>query len=305
MNLFINTGSPNGARESSPSLSKENSAKSFDDRRKQDDRRDLGREYGRSQYGRTNDSHKHYGRHSSRSTDSYHRFDDYKREKCVEQDERKYLRSSSRSGSDLRAGNHSEYTSRDSQQNRSRDDRYNSDKYTRRKTDFSGDRSRDRYGGTSPVEYQNIKDRGSSPNRVGSGDRQANFSSGLKSGELDKHRGTKHERDDKRDYQKRHSSGSRRDSSGPQLQETFASEDKESDRLKHSKQEKREVAERSDGRTSFSSEGREKKPKLYSFDGTKDQGKYGMVLYFICPFFILFVFGSISVFFRHYLLLII
>lgn len=230
-------GSPNGARESSPVLSKENSAKSFDDRRKQDDRRDSGREYGRSQYGRTNDSHKHYGRHSSRSTDSYHRYDDYKREKCVDEDERKYPRSSSRSNRDSRAGNHSDYTSRDSQQNRSRDDKHSSDKYTRGKTDFSGHRSRDRYGGSSPVE---------------------------------EHRGTKHERDDKRDYQRGHNSTSRRDSSG-----AFGGENKESDRQRHSKQEKREVEERSEGRTSFSSESHEKKPKLYNFDGSKDQGKYG------------------------------
>ncbi|KAK1386566.1 arginine/serine-rich coiled-coil protein 2 [Heracleum sosnowskyi] len=249
-------GSPTGARESSPVLSKENPAKSFDDRRKQDDRRDLGREYGRSEYGRTNDSHKHYGRHSSRNTDSYHRYDDYKREKCVDEDERKYPRSSFRSGRDSRAGNHSDYTSRDSQQNRSRDDRHSSDKYTRRKTDFSGHRSRDRYGGSSPVEYENTKDRGSSPDRVGSGDRQTNLNSGVKSGELDRHRGIKHERDDKRDYQRRHN------------------ENKDSDRQKHSKQEKREAAERSEGRT-FSSESHEKKAKLYSFDGSKDQGKYG------------------------------
>lgn len=182
----------------------------------------------------------------------------------MDEDERKYPRSSSRSGRDLRTGNQSDYTSRDSQQNRSRDDRYSSDKYARGKTDFSGHRSRDRYGGSSPVEYQNIKDRGSSPDRVGSGDRQANLNSGVKSGELDKHRGTKHERDDKRDYQRRHN------------------ESKDSDRQKHSKQEKREVPERSEGRT-FSSESHEKKAKLYSFDGSKDQGKYGMVLYFMHP----------------------
>lgn len=242
-------GSPNGARESSPVLSKENSAKSFDDRQKQDDRRDSGREYGRSQYGRANDSHNLYGRHSSRSTDRYHRYDDYKREKCVDEDERKYLRSSSRSNKDSRAGNHSDYTSRDSQQNRSRDDRHSSDKYTRRKTEFSGHRSRDRYGGSSPVEYQSIKDRGSSPERVG--------------------RGTKHERDDERDYQRRQNLTSRKDSSG-----ASGGENKESDRQRHSKQEKREVAERSEGRTSFS-ESHEKKPKLYSSDGSKDQGKYG------------------------------
>ncbi|KAL1820999.1 hypothetical protein DCAR_0417372 [Daucus carota subsp. sativus] len=264
-------GSPNGARESSPALPKENSEKTYDDRRKQDDRRDLSREYGRSQYGRTNDSHKYYGRHSSRSTDGYHRYDDYKREKCAEEDDRKYPRSS-RSGRD-RAGDHSDYTSRDSQQNRSRGDRHDSDKYTRGKTDYSGHRSRERYGGSSPVEYQ--KDRGSSPDRVGSGDRQTNLSSGGKSADLDKNRGTKHERDDRRDYQRRHNSTSRRDNSGPQVRETSGGEYKESDRLKHSKQEKREVLERSEGRASFSSESLEKKPKLYGFDGSKDQGKYG------------------------------
>lgn len=277
VNYFINAGSPNGARESSPALPKENSEKTYDDRRKQDDRRDLSREYGRSQYGRTNDSHKYYGRHSSRSTDGYHRYDDYKREKCAEEDDRKYPRSS-RSGRD-RAGDHSDYTSRDSQQNRSRGDRHDSDKYTRGKTDYSGHRSRERYGGSSPVEYQ--KDRGSSPDRVGSGDRQTNLSSGGKSADLDKNRGTKHERDDRRDYQRRHNSTSRRDNSGPQVRETSGGEYKESDRLKHSKQEKREVLERSEGRASFSSESLEKKPKLYGFDGSKDQGKYGMVLYFM------------------------
>ncbi|KAL8136180.1 hypothetical protein AgCh_010690 [Apium graveolens] len=263
-------GSPNGARESSPVVAKENSAKSFDDRRRQDDRRDSGREYGRSQYGRTNDSHKHYGRHSSRSTDSYHRYDDYKREKCVDEDERKYPRSSSRSNRDLRAGNHSDYASRDSQQNRSRDDRHSSDKYTHGRTDISGYRSRDRYGGSSPVEYQNNKDRGSSPDRVGSGDRQTNLNSGVKYGELDKHRGTKHERDDKQDFERRHNSTSRRDSSG-----ASGGENKESDRQRHSKHEKREVAERSERRTSFSSGSHEKKLKLNSFDGSKDQGKHG------------------------------
>lgn len=233
--VFIYAGTPNRARSSSPIPSREYPAKSSDDRRKKDDRRDLDREYGRSQYGRRGDSYRNSDRHYYRSSHNYRRHDDYKSEKLVDEDERKYSKLSARSGRDSRVGTHSAHTSRESQQHGSRDHLHNADKTSRGTTDGSGHRSGDR--------------------------------------------------DD---------SALRRASSGHRLKETSRSDNKELDCQKYPKEEQkkyddqesgrhkeryaRELTERSEDRTTFTSEDQEspaKKPKLFGLDRGKDHGKNG------------------------------
>lgn len=305
--VFIYAGSPNHARSSSRIPSREDLAKSFDDRRRKDDRRDLDKKYSSSQYGR------HSDRHSSRST-NYHRHDDYKHEKLVDEDERKYPKLSSCFGKESRDGTHSDHTSRESEQNRSRDHLHNADKYARGKTNGSWNKSRDRDRETSPIEYQKYKGRESSSDRAGSGRRQTNLNNEeVKSGERNWHRGSGNNRDDKRDYRRsvgdhksdlsptyeesrgyRHDSTSRRDGSGHRLKETSRIDSKEVGGQKYPNEEKKkydaresdrhkepytkELADKSENRTTFTSEDQEfpsKKPKFFSLDRGKDHGENG------------------------------
>ncbi|KAA8517283.1 hypothetical protein F0562_017576 [Nyssa sinensis] len=294
-------GSPTRERGSSPVSSKEDPAKVSDHRRRKDDGRGLDRDSGRSRYGRSGDSY----RQSSRGSHSYNRHDDYSRhEKHMDEEERTYMKLSSRSGRESRGSDHSDHMRRESEHNRSRDYLRDADKYSRDKSDGSGHRSRDRDRETSR-ENQKYKDKDSSYERAGSGRRHTNLNvEETKSGEWDRHMGDTDARDEKRGYRRsvadyrsnrspsneeykgqHNDSTSRRDSTGHRSREPSKSDPKELDSKKYTKEENkryddretntqkeqynREPGELFEDKSVFTDENQEsaaKKPKLFCSD---------------------------------------
>ncbi|XP_059646071.1 uncharacterized protein LOC132290395 isoform X2 [Cornus florida] len=305
-------GGPHREHSSSPILSREDHEKVSERPRRKDDRRELDRDSDRSQYGRSDNSYRHSNRQPSRSSHHYNRHDDYRRrEKQADDEDRNYSKLSSHSSREMRGGDHSDHTRRESEHNRSRDHLRNIDKYSQGKSDSSGHRSRDKERETSSRDYQKYKEKDLSSDRAGSGRRHTNLNvEEIKSGEQDRHMGDKDVRDEKRDYLRslgdykgdrsptyeesrgrRNDSTSRRDSSGHRLKEVSKSSPKELDGQKYTKEGKkkhddleisrhrerynREPGEQFEGKTVFTygnEESAAKKPK-FSLDSGTDYEK--------------------------------
>ncbi|KAL6988027.1 hypothetical protein U1Q18_013773 [Sarracenia purpurea var. burkii] len=244
-------GSPKREHSSSPINARENSARDLDLRQRKDDRRVLDKDSGWNHRGRSGDSYGHSDRQSSRSSHNYNRRDDYVRhEKHRDEEERNY-KSSSRSGRDLRVGTRSDHTRRESEHYKSRDHVHGDDKYSRDRSDGSGNRIRD-------------KDKDSFPDRAVSGRRHTNSNlEDIKSGERDRHKGDGDGRDEKRDIRRssedykgdlspiyeesmgrRNDLTSRRDSSKHRSKDPSKSDPRELDDQRYSKEEKKNFDDR-------------------------------------------------------------
>lgn len=238
------------------------SARDADNRhRRTDDWKELAKDSGRSQHGRS-DSHRASDRQSSRY------------DKHGAEDDRDYYRSS-RSGRESRGGTRSD---RESDYTRSRDYVRDADKYAREKYDSPGHRSRDKDRETSHNEHQRLKDITSE--RSGSG-RRHGYSSREET-ERDRHTRDWDARDEKRDYHRtagdyrndrshddsrghRRDLDPRRDDSGLRLKDVYKSDNREDSR--DNERHRKEPTERSDNKTLTLSETQDspaKKPKFYS-----------------------------------------
>eukprot|EP00262_Sarcandra_glabra_P014282 TRINITY_DN4147_c0_g1_i2.p1 TRINITY_DN4147_c0_g1~~TRINITY_DN4147_c0_g1_i2.p1 ORF type:complete len:535 (-),score=128.68 TRINITY_DN4147_c0_g1_i2:121-1725(-) len=256
--------SPKHDRSHSPFFSKEDPTKMSDDRRrKTDDIRDFNRDSGRSRSGRGSDSYRHSDRQSYGNSHDYHRHDDYNRHyRHADEEDRNYQRS--RSGRETRGGSRSDYTRKDSDHDRSRDNWRSADKYSRDKSDDGGHRSKDKEREATVPQRHRQHDKDLSSDRDLSGSRQVNANmDGNKSGERDRHRDRGGGRDDKRDqrrslgdYKNEHAysyeesrglaknSIMSRDNGGNRMKETQKSGNKESDEHKDDATQKRTYDDR-------------------------------------------------------------
>ncbi|XP_031104282.1 arginine/serine-rich coiled-coil protein 2-like isoform X4 [Ipomoea triloba] len=196
-------GSPARERSLSPVPPTEACEKNDDSQRRKDDERDLGRDSGRTQHGRSGESHRHSDRQSSRSTHSHRRHDEYTRHSRNEDnDERENLKSYSHHHRNSRGRDYSDH-SRQENDHRSRDYPRDVDKYSRDKYGSSGHRSRDKEKESSSLECQKYKEKDSSSDRIGSDNRYTNY--GIedgRSGERDKHKEYRDSRDEKTDHKR-------------------------------------------------------------------------------------------------------
>ncbi|KAK9290763.1 hypothetical protein L1049_008939 [Liquidambar formosana] len=286
-------GSPKREHGSSPIFSREDPRRVSDIRhRRKDDGRELDRDSGRNQYGRSD--------MMTIDTTS-----------TQDEEERNYHRLSSRSGRELRDGTRSDPMRQESEPTRSRDYVRHVDKYSREKYDSAGHRSKDKERETLSLEDQKYKDRDLSSDRGGSGRRHTNSNfEEIKSSEWDRHMRDGDGRDEKRDHRRsmgdcksdralyeesrghRSDSTLRRDNGGHRLKEAYKSDPKELDGQKHTKEERktyedtesnrhmdryvRKPGEHSEDKTIIVNENEEslaKKPKLFSLDKGIDHGK--------------------------------
>ncbi|XP_021893451.1 arginine/serine-rich coiled-coil protein 2 isoform X2 [Carica papaya] len=301
-------GSPKNHQSPSPLYSRENPPYvSEHQQRRKDDERELNKDSSRSQIGKTSDSYRHSDHHSSRSSQSHSKRDDYgRRDKHVDDEDRNYQKSSSRSARESMSSHHSDYTRQESEYGRSKGymDRYQRDKY-----DDSGNRSKDKEKETSSFEHQKHKDKDHSSDRAGSGRRHANTKS--EETEREWHARERDSRDERRDYHRssgdrrsdrtysrdeprghRHDSTSRRDDSGHHAKEGYKSDPKDEKRKYDDWETKRDKdryskvpGERFEDKTVFASESQEspaKKPKSSSsdkfFDSATDGSKFSMTV---------------------------
>ncbi|KAL5745376.1 hypothetical protein ACOSP7_026522 [Xanthoceras sorbifolium] len=306
-------GSPKRDHSFSPIYSREDPTKDSDHRqRRKDDRRELDRDSGRSQYSRGGDSFRHSDRQSSRGSHGYSRHDDYVRhDKHANDEERTHQRSSSRSARDSKTSTHLDYTQPESEYSRSKDYVSGSDKSIRDKYDVTGLRSKDKDRESSYVERQKYKDKDPSADRAGSGRRHA--SSNSEEMDRDWHKRDRDGRDEKRDYRRssgdyrndrtlmyeesrgpRSDSSSGRDNNGHRLKEGYKNDSKELDGQKFAKEERKKYDDRETSRekdryyrapgeqlkdkTSFTSEIQEiptKKSRFSNWDKGADYEKEG------------------------------
>ncbi|CAK9184057.1 unnamed protein product [Ilex paraguariensis] len=315
--LSTYTGGPNHERSSSPIPLKE------DDRRRKDDRRDLDRDSGRSRYGRSGDSDRHFDRQSYRSSHSYNRHDDYNRhDKHADDNEREHSKFSQRYGRNSRGGIHSDYSKCESEHNKSRDDLRDVDKFSVDWFDGSGHRNRDKERKPSSLEYQRYNDKEALFDRARSGRRYSNTED-VKSEERGHHKGDRDSQYEKRDHRRslgdhkrersptygdskgyQNDSNSRRDSSRHHLKGASGSDTKELDGQMYAKEEKkkyndwetnrhherykREPGEQFEDRTALTSKDEEfpaKKPKLFGLVGGTNDGKDGNLLLYCVAIF--------------------
>ncbi|KAL5994775.1 hypothetical protein ACLOJK_024830 [Asimina triloba] len=238
-------GSPKRDRSWSPNYSRGDLAKTFNDRRRKDDGRDLDRESGRSRYMKDVDTYGHSERRSYRDSHEYRRHEDYgsRYHRHVEEDERSYHRSS-RIGREPRGSTYSDYTRQDNDHDRSREERRNADKYSRDKIDDRVHRSKEKERDTD------VKERYRHCNKDLSSDRNTD---GTKLGEKDKHRDRGLDRDErkdkgrgagdhKNDYVKDSSMG--RDTGASHVKETHKSSSKDLDGQKEEAIHKRKYDDR-------------------------------------------------------------
>ncbi|CAA2956239.1 Hypothetical predicted protein [Olea europaea subsp. europaea] len=257
-------GSPGRERISSPIRSRKVVEEIDGDKRRRDGHKDLDKDLSRSQHSRSGELHKHSDRQSSRNSHSYHTHDDYRRrDKHVDDYDRDYPKSSSRSDRNSRDYYNSNHSSRD-YEHRSREYSRDVDKYSREKSDNLGHRSRD-------------KDKDSSSDRAGSGRRYTSFEEG-KFGERYRHREDRDGRDGKADHRRglgdyrndRLKEASRRETKEFDGEKYTIEETKRfDDRDKYKEQHSEEPEEHSEDRKALSSKDQEpiaKKPKLFSSD---------------------------------------
>ncbi|GAV88398.1 hypothetical protein CFOL_v3_31821 [Cephalotus follicularis] len=257
--------------------------------RRKDGQRELDRDFGRSGYGRNDDSYRPSDRLLYGSSHIYPRHDDYIRNnKYANEEERKHQRLSSRSVRESRG----EHTKLESEHSRSIDYSRNVDKYPRDRYDGSGHRSKDKEKDSSSLERHVYKDKVRSSDRAGFGRRHT--SSNSDDIDRDRLRGDRDDRDEKKDY--RMSLGEfKSDHTVPYDGHRFKEADKrvvkDMDDQKLYKEEKKKCDDRdtmrdrersvrasdySEDKTVFVSENREsaaKKPKLISSDRGIDYGK--------------------------------
>ncbi|CAA2956242.1 Hypothetical predicted protein [Olea europaea subsp. europaea] len=262
--IYVYPGSPGRERISSPIRSRKVVEEIDGDKRRRDGHKDLDKDLSRSQHSRSGELHKHSDRQSSRNSHSYHTHDDYRRrDKHVDDYDRDYPKSSSRSDRNSRDYYNSNHSSRD-YEHRSREYSRDVDKYSREKSDNLGHRSRD-------------KDKDSSSDRAGSGRRYTSFEEG-KFGERYRHREDRDGRDGKADHRRglgdyrndRLKEASRRETKEFDGEKYTIEETKRfDDRDKYKEQHSEEPEEHSEDRKALSSKDQEpiaKKPKLFSSD---------------------------------------
>ncbi|KAK4837175.1 hypothetical protein QYF36_003385 [Acer negundo] len=251
-------GSLKRDRSSSPLYSREGPRKDFEHRqRRKDDRRELDRDSGQSQYSKGGDSFRHSDRQSSRGSHGYSRHDDYvRRDKHTNDEERIHQRLSSRSARDSRTSTHLDNTRPESDYSRSKDYVSGSDKSIRDRYDVTGIRSKDKDRESSFVERQKYKDKDPSADRAGSG--RKHTSSNSEEMDRDWHKWDRDDRDEKRDYRRssgdyrndrahmyeesrghRNDSSSGRDNNGHRLKEGYKIDSKELDGRRFAKEEKK------------------------------------------------------------------
>ncbi|KAL3819694.1 hypothetical protein ACJIZ3_005599 [Penstemon smallii] len=227
-------GSPQHERRSYPVPSRDDNAKAAGDRQKKDESRELNRD-----------------RQSSRS---YHRHDDHgRRDKRVDDYDRGYSKPSYRSGRDLRD---LDYSRRD-KEFRSRDYQGDVDKYSREKSDGSGNRRKNK----------------DSSDRAGSGRRHDDIEDTNK--DILRHREDRGGQDGKKDHRsfgERSKEASRRDAKEVDAKR-YTMEEKRSydDRDKNKEQHNLDPEKISDDVNAFSRKDQDsvaKKSKISSFDNT-------------------------------------
>ncbi|CAI9765621.1 unnamed protein product [Fraxinus pennsylvanica] len=254
-------GSPGRERISSPIQSRKDEEIDGDKRRR-DGHRDLDKDLSRSQYSRSGELNKRSDRQSSGNSHSYRTHNDYRRrDKHVDEYDRDYPKSSSRSDRNSRDCYNSNHSSRD-YEHRSREYPRDVHKYSRDKSDNLGHRSRD-------------KDKDSSSDRAGSGRRYTSFEDG-KSGERYRHGEDRDGRDGKRgsgDYRNDSLKEASRRETKELDGEKYTIEEKKrfDDRDKYKERHSEEPEEYSEDRKALSSKDQEsiaKKPKLFSSNST-------------------------------------
>ncbi|CAA3018833.1 Hypothetical predicted protein, partial [Olea europaea subsp. europaea] len=135
---MVEIGSPDCERISSPTQSRKDVEEINGDKRRRDGHRDLSR----SQYSSSGELYKHSDRQSSRNSHTYCTHDDYrKRDKHVDDYDRDYPKSSSRSGQNS-CGYESDRSRRDYEHWSTEYPR--GVKYSQDKSDNLGNRSRDK-----------------------------------------------------------------------------------------------------------------------------------------------------------------
>ncbi|KAM7271084.1 hypothetical protein ACFE04_030298 [Oxalis oulophora] len=146
--------SPAAGGSSSPDGSPKHDGSSVQKRK--DGSTELDKDAGRSQYGKSGDSHKHTDRQSSRGTHGHSRHDDYKKhDKYRDDEEKSHHRLSSRSNRESQ-DQHSRY---ESKHGRSRDYSRHVDKYSRDRVDDLSYRNKDMEKESSHSELSKDKDR--------------------------------------------------------------------------------------------------------------------------------------------------
>lgn len=279
------------------------------DRWRKEDSRYLDRESGRSQYSQSGDSYKHLDRHSTRSSRSYHRHDDYHRRDKYTDDDRDYSRSS-RFNRDSRT-NYSDLSRRENE-HRSRDHPRDVNKHSRDKSDSVSDWGKDKERDNSSLENPKEKEKDLSSDKAGSGSKHTSSTNAyVKSGEKDRYKDDKADRDDNLEYHKssgdckrspayeysrshKNETSSKRDSSGHRLKESSRSdhksvegekyiiEEKKSfeDQVKYGKPQHKESEDQFEDRKSYYSRDQEpsKKLKLFNSDGSNTDGNDGTYL---------------------------
>lgn len=298
-------GSPVCERNSSPVKSRKDPERGSNDRRKKEDSKYLDRESGRTQYSQSGDLYRHLDRHATRNSRSYRRHDDYHRRDKYTDDDRDYSRSC-RSNRDSRS-NYSDHSRRENE-HRLRDHSRDVNKQFQDKSDSQGDWGRDKERENSSLENQKQKEKDVSSDKSGSGSKHASATNDyVKSGEKDRYKDNKVDRDDKMEchrssgdrnrspayeYSRSHKNetSSRRDNSGHRLKESsrsdhksmdgenYAIEEKKNfqDQVKHGKPQQKEAENQFEDRKSYYSRDQEssaKKPKLFTSDGSNTDGK--------------------------------